>query len=77
MSINIPDIWPHAKAPISAGKSDKSIRANAGDKGTGNSRFGKSFLQAVFLGGIDILSPGNGGMYISLAADCAFLMSLL
>lgn len=37
-SIRIPVSGPYAKAPINAGKSDKSIRANDGDKGTGNSK---------------------------------------
>lgn len=36
-SISVPTIGPKAKAPIKAGKSEKSIRAKAGDRGIGNS----------------------------------------
>lgn len=37
-SIITPVTGPNANAPISAGKSDRSIRANDGLKGTGNSK---------------------------------------
>lgn len=41
-----PDNGPYAKAPIRAGRSDRSIRANDGDNGTGNSAKASTKLMA-------------------------------
>ena len=49
--INMPDTGPYAKAPISASRSDKSIRANDGDSGTGNSKKASTKAMAESAGG--------------------------